>query len=200
MMTLMTAALIGLSGTSFAVQYVKAPPLAEVVKAKVQDVKSGGAVQVPLITWGGDMATILANGNNKNTAAGSIFAKQKLKLKLTRIDDFKQQVEAYMQGDTPYLRGTMGMVNMATELLNSDPRTKPVIIYQMTWSNGGDCLVAKSGIKSAKDLKGKTIALQAYGPHVDYLAKLLRDAGLKMSDVTIKWVKDLTGTDNTPAE
>ncbi|MCI5138489.1 MAG: nitrate ABC transporter substrate-binding protein, partial [Candidatus Electrothrix sp. AR1] len=148
----------------------------------------------------GDIATILANGNSKNTAAGSIFAKQNLKLKLTRIDDFKQQVEAYMQGETPYLRGTMGMVNMAAELLNSDPRTKPIIIYQMTWSNGGDCLVAKSGIKSAKDLKGKTIALQAYGPHVDYLAKLLRDAGLNMSDVTIKWVKDLTGTDNTPAE
>ncbi len=200
MMTLMTVAFIGLSGTSFAVQYVKAPPLAEAVKAKVQDVKSEGAVQVPLITWGGDIATILANGNSKNTAAGSIFAKQNLKLKLTRIDDFKQQVEAYMQGETPYLRGTMGMVNMAAELLNSDPRTKPIIIYQMTWSNGGDCLVAKSGIKSAKDLKGKTIALQAYGPHVDYLAKLLRDAGLKMSDVTIKWVKDLTGTDSTPAE
>ncbi|MCI5211323.1 MAG: nitrate ABC transporter substrate-binding protein, partial [Candidatus Electrothrix sp. ATG2] len=80
------------------------------------------------------------------------------------------------------------------------PRTKPVIIYQMTWSNGGDCLVVKPGIKSAKDLKGKTVALQAYGPHVDYLAKLLRDAGLRMSDVTVKWVKDLTGTDNTPAE
>ncbi len=200
MMTLTTAAFIGLSGTSFAVQYVKAPPLAEAVKAKVQDVKDGGAVQVPLITWGGDIATILANGNNKNTAAGSIFAKQNLQLKLTRIDDFKQQVEAYMQGETPYLRGTMGMINMAAELLNRDPRTQPIIIYQMTWSNGGDCLVVKPGIKSANDLKGKTIALQAYGPHVDYLAKLLRDAGLKMSDVTIKWVKDLTGTDNTPAE
>ncbi|WLE98623.1 MAG: ABC transporter substrate-binding protein [Candidatus Electrothrix communis] len=200
MMTLTTAAFIGLSGTSFAVQYVKAPPLAEAVKAKVQDVKSGGAVQVPLITWGGDIATILANGNSRNTAAGSIFAKQKLKLKLTRIDDFKQQVEAYMQGETPYLRGTMGMVNMAAELLNRDPRTQPIIIYQMTWSNGGDCLVVKPGIKSAADLKGKTIALQAYGPHVDYIAKLLRDAGLKMSDVNIKWVKDLTGTDNTPAE
>ncbi|CAK8723296.1 SsuA/THI5-like domain-containing protein [Candidatus Electrothrix aarhusensis] len=196
----MTAAFIGLSGTSFAVQYVKAPPLTEVVNAQIQNVKDSGAVRVPLITWGGDIATILANGNSKDTAAGSIFAKQNLKLELTRTDDFGQQVKAYMEGNTPYLRGTLGMINMASELLNRDPRTKPVIIYQMTWSNGGDCLVVKSGINSAKDLKGKTIALQAYGPHVDYLAKLLRDAGLKMSDVTIKWVKDLTGTDNTPAE
>jgi ABC-type nitrate/sulfonate/bicarbonate transport system substrate-binding protein len=197
---LMTVALVAVSVPSFAVQYVKAPPLAEVVKTQVQDVKGGGAIRVPLITWGGDIATILANGNSKSTAAGSIFAKQNLKFELTRIDDFGQQVKAYMQGDTPYLRGTLGMINMATELLNRDPRTKPVIIYQMTWSNGGDCLVVKSGINSAKDLKEKTVALQAYGPHVDYLAKLLRDAGLKMSDVTIKWVKDLTGTDNTPAE
>jgi ABC-type nitrate/sulfonate/bicarbonate transport system substrate-binding protein/outer membrane protein OmpA-like peptidoglycan-associated protein len=197
---LTAAALVALSGTSSAVQYVKAPPLAEAISTQVQDVKGGKAVQVPLITWGGDIATILANGNSRDTAAGSLFAKQNLQLKLTRIDDFKQQVETYMQGETPYLRGTIGMVNMAAELLNRDPRTKPVIIYQMTWSNGGDCLVVKSGINSAKDLKGKTIALQAYGPHVDYLAKLLRDAGLKMSDVTIKWVKDLTGTDNTPAE
>ncbi|WP_446010418.1 ABC transporter substrate-binding protein [Candidatus Electrothrix sp.] len=195
-----TAAFIGLSGTSFAVQYVKAPPLADAVKAQVQDVKAGNTVRVPLITWGGDIATILANGNSRTTTAGSIFAKKNLQLELKRTDDFKEQIKAYMQGETPYLRGTMGMINMAAELLNRDSRTKPVIIYQMTWSNGGDCLVVKSGIKSAKDLKGKTIALQAYGPHVDYLAKLLRDAGLKMSDVTIKWVKDLTGTDNTPAE
>ncbi|WPD21246.1 MAG: ABC transporter substrate-binding protein [Candidatus Electrothrix scaldis] len=199
-MIILTVALTGWSGICFAVQYVKAPPLTDAVKAQVQDVKTGGAVRVPLITWGGDIATILANGNNRNTAANSIFAKQNLQLELVRSDDFRQQVKAYMQGETPYLRGTMGMINMATELLNQDPRTKPVIIYQMTWSNGGDCLVVKSGINSAKDLKGKTIALQAYGPHVDYLAKLLRDAGLKMSDVSIKWVNDLTGTDNTPAE
>ncbi len=197
---LLTAALVAVSVPCFAVQYVKAPPLTDAVKAQVQDVTDNKAVQVPLITWGGDIATILANGNSRTTTAGSIFAKQNLQIKLTRTDDFREQVKAYMQGKTPYLRGTIGMINMAAEVLNRDPRTQPVIIYQMTWSNGGDCLVVKPGIKSAKDLKGKTIALQAYGPHVDYLAKLLRDAGLKMSDVTIKWVKDLTGTDNTPAE
>ncbi|MCI5221826.1 MAG: nitrate ABC transporter substrate-binding protein [Candidatus Electrothrix sp. AR4] len=199
-MIMTTTALVGLSGMSFAVQYVDAPPLTVVVTVQVQDVKDGETVQVPVITWGGDIATLLANGNSTVTEKNSIFSKKKLNLKLTRMDNFKQQVEAYIKGETPYLRGTMGMINMASEVLHRDPRTRPIIIYQMTWSDGGDCLVVKSGIRSAKDLKGKTVALQAYGPHVDYLAKLLRDAGLKMSDVTIKWVKDLTGTDNTPAE
>ncbi|MDM8554129.1 ABC transporter substrate-binding protein [Desulfococcaceae bacterium HSG7] len=186
---------------SYAASFIQSPPLDQVVKTAVGDIKSGQAVRLPLITWGGDIATILANGNSDITIGGdSIFAKKKLKFKLVREDDFKKQIEAYLSGQTPFLRGTMGMINMAAEALSRDPRTKPVIIYQMTWSSGGDCLVVKSGINTAKDLKGKTIVLQAYGPHVDYLAKILKDAGLSMKDVNIRWVKDLTGTENSPAE
>jgi ABC-type nitrate/sulfonate/bicarbonate transport system substrate-binding protein/outer membrane protein OmpA-like peptidoglycan-associated protein len=179
---------------------LQSPPLATELKTSVGNVKSGKRITVPLITWGGDMATILANGNSAKTTNGSIFAQKGLSLALVRQDDFKKQVEAYIKGETPFLRGTMGMINLAAEVLNRDPRTKPVIIYQMTWSNGGDCLVVKQGINSAKDLKGKTVAVQAYGPHVDYLAKILKDAGLSLKDINIRWTKDLTGTANTPAE
>ena len=40
--------------------------------------------------------------------------------------------------------------------------------------------------------------LQAYGPHIDYLARVLRDAGLSLKDVKLRWVKDLTGTNQSP--
>ena len=76
------------------------------------------------------------------------------------------------------------MINMAAEAASKDPRTKPVVIYQMTWSAGGDALVVKGDVQSgARSCKGKTIALQAYGPHVDYLTKILADAGLSTRDV-----------------
>lgn len=185
---------------ALAVSYIQAPPLKSVIKTSPGQVKSGGPVQVPLITWGGDIATILANGNSDVTARGSIFDKKGLNLKLVRVDDFKKQVEAYIKGDTPFLRGTMGMINMASEVIGADPAARPVVIYQLTWSNGGDCLVVKPGIDKVGDLKGKTIAVQAYGPHVAYLAKALSDAGLTMKDVNIKWLQDLTGTDNSPME
>lgn len=186
--------------TQAGVQYVDSPPLAEVVKAQVGDVKQNAQTVVPLITWGGDIATILANGNTEITGKQSILGKKGLNLKLVRMDDFKKQVEWFMSGKMPYLRGTMGMINMAAEILSKDSRTKPVVIYQMTWSAGGDCLVVKEGIRTVKDLRGKTIALQAYGPHVDYLGTMLKDAGLGMKDVKIRWTKDLTGTENSPAE
>lgn len=184
-------------GTTASPKFIDAPPIAQVVKTQVGEV-ADGPTQVPIITWGGDIATVLANGNARATAGGSIFQRRGLQLSLVREDKFAKQVEAYMSGRSPYLRGTMGMVNMAAELLVRDPRTRPVLIYQLTWSAGGDALVVKPGIHSAKDLKGKTVAVQAYGPHVDYLTKILADAGLSPKDVTIRWLADLTGTENTP--
>lgn len=179
-------------------QYVTSPALGEVLaSAKVGEV-AAGTTQVPIITWGGDIATIYANGNQAKTRAGSLAATEGLDLNLVREDVFSRQVEAYIGGRSPYLRGTAGMLNMAAEVLNKDARTKPVVIYQLTWSAGGDALVVKPGIGAARDLKGKTIALQAYGPHVDYMTKVLADAGLSASDVKIKWLPDLTGTGNAP--
>jgi outer membrane protein OmpA-like peptidoglycan-associated protein len=179
-------------------KYVDSPPLAQVLdKVAVGDV-AAGPVQVPLITWGGDIATIHANGNQAATARGSAFGGEGLELNLVREDVFSKQIEAYLKGRSPYLRGTLGMLNLAADVLERDPRTKPVVIYQLTWSAGGDALVVKPGIGTAKDLRGKTIALQAYGPHVDYLTKILGDAGLSARDVKLRWLPDLTGTGNAP--
>lgn len=178
--------------------YVQSPPLATALAGAKVGAVASGPVQVPLITWGGDLATIVANGNQASTARGSAFAAEGLDLRLVREDVFAKQVEAYLSGRSPYLRGTLGMIHSAADVLNKDPRTQPVVIYQMTWSAGGDALVVKSGIGSAKDLRGKTIALQAYGPHVDYLTKILADAGLSPADVKLRWVPDLTGSDNAP--
>ncbi len=191
--------LLAMSGAlNAAPHYVEAPPLATVLaNTKTGDVATG-TVQIPIITWGGDMATVYANGNQARTVRSSALGQEQLDLNLVREDVFSKQVEAYISGKSPYLRGTLGMVNMAADLLSKDPRTKPVIVYQLTWSAGGDALVVKPGIGSAKDLRGKTIALQAYGPHVDYMTKILTDAGLSVNDVKLRWLPDLTGTDNTP--
>jgi outer membrane protein OmpA-like peptidoglycan-associated protein len=181
-----------------ATKYIESPPLSKVIKQGIVPVREGGAMQLPIITWGGDIATILANGSAKTTAPGSIFDAQGLKFSLKREDDFTGQIGDYMRGESAYLRCTLGMLNQAIEALQ-DPRVKPVVIGQLTYSTGGDVLVVKSSIKTPADLKGKTIVLQAYGPHVDYLTRVLSDAGIALTDVKIKWVKDLTGSDDSPA-
>ena len=193
---------LAVRGPAAAVGYVDSPPMSKVLgAAKVSACGDAEPTSVPLITWGGDIATIHANGASRDTAAGSVFAEHGLRLKLFREDVLARQVEAYLSCKTPYLRGTLGMINMAAEVTGKDERTQMLPIYQMTWSAGGDALVVKEGIRSPKDLKGKTIVAQAYGPHVDYLTTVLEDAGLTTKDVKLKWVKDLVGLEgDAPAK
>ena len=65
------------------------------------------------------------------------------------------------------------------------------MFVQLSWSTGADGFVAK-GVNRLADLKGKTIVVQRTGPHMDLVNVLVQDAGLQPSDVTIKYVADIT--------
>ncbi|RMF42849.1 MAG: hypothetical protein D6753_06505 [Planctomycetota bacterium] len=165
--------------------------------APVRAVEASDAIQVPYITWGGDVATFYANGGLE-TQPESIYGQMGLKMKLAAGDDFVGQVRDYLGGKTPLLRGTFRMLGQASEVLGADPRTKPVVILQLSWS-AGDHIVARENVKTLNDLKGKRIACQQGGPHVGLLYDSLAAAKLSKNDVEIVWTKDLTGPEG-PAE
>lgn len=160
-------------------------------------VKGTKPLVVPFITWGGDMVSFYANGG-LTTKKGSLFDRQGLDLKMVPGDDFPAQVRDYMSGRSPFLRGTFRMMGMASEVIGSNPRTKGVVIMQLTWS-AGDHMIVRPGVGTVADLKGKTIVLQQGGPHVGMLDDVLRSAQLSWKDVKVRWVKDLTGPGG-PAE
>jgi ABC-type nitrate/sulfonate/bicarbonate transport system substrate-binding protein/outer membrane protein OmpA-like peptidoglycan-associated protein len=156
-----------------------------------------GAFEMPFILWGGDVATFHANGG-LSTKDGTIFAKQGLTLKLVPGDDFLKQVKDYVEGRSAFLRGTLSMLALASEVVGANEKTKPVVFLQMTWSRG-DHMVARESLKTLNDLKGKKICLQNYGPHVGLLDDVLKTAGLTWKDITPVWVEDISG-DKGPAE
>jgi len=167
----------------------------------VQPVQSGGTLQVPFITWGGDVATFMANGG-LTTTSGSVYQQAGLNLKLVPGDDFVSQVKNYVSGQTPFLRGTLRMIGQASEVLGQSPETKPVIVLQLSWS-AGDHLVARQELKTLNDLrrdeKKVRIACQQGGPHVGLLYDSLKAAGIQRDEVEVVWVDDLSGP-NGPAQ
>ena len=165
---------------------------------KVGPVKQTSPLIVPYITWGGDFVTFYANGG-LTTRSGSLFAKQGLNMKLVPGDNFVEQVRDYMSGKSPFLRGTFRMIGMASEVINSNPDTKGVVILQMTWS-AGDHMIVRGHVRTLKDLKGKKIVLQQGGPHVGMLDDILKTARLGWDDVDVIWASDLTGSPQSPAE
>lgn len=182
-----------LAGTAHAVD----TPLADIVSDRVQDCRSGTTTNMPLIAWGADGVTIEANGGSLASAPGA-FQNAGWNLSLAAKDDFASQVSDYLTCDSPFLRGTLGMLMAATPVTEADARTEQVVIYKHSWS-AGDGIVAAEGISNAADLAGKRVAVQAYGPHIDFVARILDDAGLSVDDIEIVWTADLTGTGDSPA-
>jgi outer membrane protein OmpA-like peptidoglycan-associated protein len=173
------------------VKYLEAPkPLNVVLTGSPKSVRGAGATKLPVITWGGDIATIYANGGS-TTSKGSIFDEEGLEIEIFREDNFVTQAQKCLDGETPYLRGTMGMINLAGATFAAKG-VNLMPFYQLTWSTGGDAMVVRGAIKRVRDLRGKKIALQAYGPHLEYLGKVLADDGLSFRDVTLMWLPDLT--------
>ena len=171
--------------TAFGKQVVEKPrPLTDIVKGRAKAVRASNSVSVPMITWGGDVATIYAD--NKG-----FFRENGLNVSLFVENMFSKQVARCLSGETPYLRGTMGMINAASEVFKKNG-IDLVIVYQLTWSTGGDALVVRKNIKKPKHLKRKTIALQLYGPHMDYLANILQSSGVSLNKVNLKWFSELT--------
>lgn len=169
---------------------------------KEKAVKEKKPLEVPYITWGGDVAFFHANGG-LITKKESIYGEMGLDLKFVNGDDFVGQVRRYVSGETPFLRGTYRMLGMASEVTGDSAETKPVVILQLTWS-GGDHIVAREKIRTLNDLRPKDgkkvkIVLQQGGPHIGLLYDALRAAQLTNKDVELVFVTDLTGP-NGPAE
>jgi len=123
----------------------------------VGPVSASGQINVPFITWGADVAAFHANGGTNRTSPDSIYGRDGLKLSFYDGNDFVAQVRDYLSGKTPFLRGTMRMLGQASEVVGKDPRTKPVVVAQLSWSKG-DHIVARDYVKRLDDLKGKRIA------------------------------------------
>jgi ABC-type nitrate/sulfonate/bicarbonate transport system substrate-binding protein/outer membrane protein OmpA-like peptidoglycan-associated protein len=165
------------------VEYLEVKTLQKLVSPRLKPIDAG-ARTVYVITWGGDVSVVYG-------VQEGIFRQEGLDVSLSLENDFAKQVQAVLDGKTPYLRGTLGMINTAAEVFKA-AGTDLVVIVQLTWSTGGDTMTVRPSIRTPNDLKGKTIALQLYGPHMDYLANILHSAGIRPAQLTLRWLKELT--------
>lgn len=165
-------------------EYLQAKPLVEqLANTKLSPVKNGN-LRLPIITWPGDVPTVY-------TEQEGLFKAEGLNIELFCENDFAKQVRGVLDGETPFLRGDLGMISEAAPVFEK-AGTELVVVYVLTRSTGGDVLVVRPGVKSLQDMKGKTFVLQLNGPHMSFVSQVLARGGLKPSDVNLKWVKELT--------
>jgi len=94
--------------------------------------------------------------------------------------DYSASMDAFAAGKLD----AVGMTN-GDMLVTGSGGAKGTVFLVTDYSNGNDMIVAKPGIKSVKDLKGKKVAVEV--GLVDHLliVNALKKAGLKDTDVTL---------------
>src|SRR5512147_2622346 len=94
--------------------------------------------------------------------------------------DYSASMDAFAAGKIDAVTMTNG-----DALVTGSGGAKSVMIMLTDYSNGNDMIVAKPGIKSLKDLKGKKVAVEP--GLVEHLLLLngLKKVGMKESDVTL---------------
>ncbi len=153
-------------------------------------------VRFALNVWAGWAPIIQAN-NGFN--AGKVWKTpdgKEFKVELVLIDDPVAMRDAYTSGEVHIGWATLDMMPLLMEGFvkrNGDPidsRVMPRIFQQVDWSNGGDGVVARGGIKTIADLRGKKIVLAENSPSQYFILNMLVFAGVQPSEVDFVYTAD----------
>jgi NitT/TauT family transport system substrate-binding protein len=79
------------------------------------------------------------------------------------------------------------MLPLLLESLQKDSRVMPRIFQQIDWSNGGDGIVVRNNIKTASDLRGKTVVLAQNSPSHFFALNTLINSGVEPAEVDFRF-------------
>jgi len=144
-------------------------------------------VQFPINVWVGWLPIVAANHGFAPSEESVFFKKYGFKVNLKLIDDPVVARDAYASGESHILWGTLDMMALFAADLMRDSRTAPRIYQQIDWSSGGDGIVVRSSIATAKDLKGKTVVYAQNSPSQYFINNLLLNAGIQPSEIQHKY-------------
>ncbi len=154
--------------------------------------RSGGVTEdetlvVQLFTWGGYAPGIYYNEGWDATTRSRFYKDYGLKVKFELIDDFNASRAAWKADEVALIGSTADALPTEMEGLMS---YDPMVVMQVDWSRGGDALVAKRGINSINDLRGKKVAVTPSTPSQTFLIKLLDAANLELRDIEVQETSD----------
>lgn len=151
--------------------------------ATTDDTKpSDKPLKVGVVTWGGYAGGEYFNEGFEPSEKSRYFKDYKMKVQFLVLDDFNTSREAFKAGEVDVLWITADSFPTEVDALK---QYDPKIFFQADWSRGGDAIVARRGIQSVTDLKGKKVAVAFGTPSHTFLLWMLEAGDMKYSDVEV---------------
>ena len=171
-------------------------PAVQGVSAYKLEMKNGKpVVKFPINVWPGWAGIIVANNGMAPNEDSLFYKKYGFYVELSIVNDPVQARDLFASGNTHVLWGTLDMIALFSPELCKDSRTIPVVPQQIDFSNGGDGIVARNGIKSINDFRmvngKKRKVLVAQNSTSEFFGKLtFTMAGINLSDIDFVWMAD----------
>ncbi|MEO1260678.1 MAG: phosphate ABC transporter substrate-binding/OmpA family protein [Bacteroidota bacterium] len=139
-------------------------------------------INIGVVTWGGYAGGQYFNEGFKANKNSRFYKKYGFGVDFKVLDDFAVSRDAFVRGDVDLLWATIdAFPTEAGELAQYQPQ----VVFQADWSRGGDAIVARRGLNSVADLRGKKIAVAELTPSHSFLLWLLEAGGMTLDDVEI---------------
>lgn len=147
-------------------------------------------VKFAVNVWAGWAPIIWANQGAKPKKLWKDAKGNDFQVELVLADNPVDMGNTFAAGKVHIGWATVDMLPLVVNRLNRDPRTMPRVFQQIDWSNGGDGIVVRDGIKTVTDLRGKTVVLAQNSPSHYFLLNMLLNGGVQPSEVHMDFTKD----------
>ncbi len=118
------------------------------------------------------------------------FEEEGVSVKIVRLSALEDARRAYERGQVD------GMTGSLVEIIKANENGRSAKILLITdISNGSDIIIARKGINSLTDLKGKKIGLEPDSFGISMIAGALKKGGLSFDDVKLEGVNQLNISD-----
>lgn len=151
-------------------------------------------IKIGVVTWGGYAGGQYFNEGFEANTRSRFYKDYGFKVEFKILDDFDPSRAAFKNDEVHLLWATIDAFPTEVEGLKA---YNPKVVFQADWSRGGDAIVARRGINTVSDLKGKKIAVAELTPSHSFLLWLLNAGGLTIDDVTL--VKQASAIDAASA-
>ncbi len=152
-------------------------------------------VQFPINVWPGWAPIIVANNGLEPNDDSWFYRHYGFYVKLAIVDDPIKARDLFASGHSHVLWGTLDMIALFAPALCADSRTVPIVAQQVDWSQGGDGIVVRGGIRSINDFRPingvrKKVVLAQNSPSHYFFMSVLLDANIDPATIDFKWAAD----------
>lgn len=137
-------------------------------------------IQMVIPTWVGYIGGIMYNNGFVKNQQTPLYQQFKRTLRFELNDDMDATCQAMLAGEADLIWATLDRLPSVLHRLRDH---HPKVIFQASWSNGADVIIARNHIKSVEDLKGKKVIYPHDSPAFTFLLYVLKQHGMQPSDL-----------------